>query len=135
VTAAERDEVVREEVARSDEELRAAATLLRADLSRIAATRAYFAVFHMARALLYSGGHEPRTHEGVLHLISLHFVKTGRLEVSAARTLARLQKYRGEADYGEGFVVDAEAAEEDLAAATALCERLQGLLRPAGPTG
>ncbi|MBI2892697.1 MAG: HEPN domain-containing protein [Deltaproteobacteria bacterium] len=123
-----REEVVREEVARAEEELRAAAALLTAGIPRVAVTRAYFAVFHMARAVLYAAGYEPRTHEGVLHLLSLHFVKPGKLAVAHGRVLARLHKYRGEADYGDSFVIDEPAAAEDLVAARDLCERLRALL-------
>lgn len=128
MTDAGREEVVREELARAEEELRAAEALLAVHLPRVAVTRAYFAVFHMARALLYSGDLEPRIHEGVLHLVSLHFVRTGKVSVEQGRVLARLQKYRGEADYGDAFVIDDDAAREDLEAARAFCHRLRPLV-------
>lgn len=74
-------------------------------------------MFHAARACLYSVGLEPTTHAGVLHLFNLHFVRTGDFEPAASRLLARLQKYREEADYDAAFVVDAAGAVEELAAA------------------
>lgn len=113
------------ELALAEEELRIAGGLLRDGFSRVALTRAYFAVFHGARALLYAAGLEPRTHAGVQHLFNLHFVRSGRFEAAAARLLARLQKYREEADYSRAFVVDAEGAGEELDAARAFVEAVR----------
>lgn len=125
MTGAAREALARDEIARAEEELRAADTLLAAGLPRVAVTRAYFAAFHMARALLFSVGLAPKTHEGVLHLLNQHFVRPGKLEVAQSRALARLQKYRGEADYGESFAIDEASAREDVDTARAFCARLR----------
>ena len=114
-----RRDSAREELALADEELNAAGSLLQQGLARVSLTRMYFAVFHAARALLYATGFEPRTHGGVHHLFSLHFVKTSRFEPGASLLLARLQKYREQADYARAFVVDAGSAREELEAARA----------------
>lgn len=114
-----------EELLLADEELRAADQLLRVGMPRIALTRAYFACFHAVRGLLYSENLAPRTHQGTLHLFNLHFVKSGRFEPGAARLLARLQKYREEADYGEAFVVDDAGAREEIDAARAFVGELR----------
>jgi len=113
-----------EEMAHACEELKAAGHLIAVDLPRVALTRVYFAAFHAVRALLYANGLEPRTHQGTLHLFNLHFVKTGRFEPPVSRLLARLQKFREEADYAEAFVVDAAGANEELAAARELVEKI-----------
>ena len=102
------------ELALADEELRAAATLLDDGFPRIAVGRVYFAVFHAVRAQLYAEGFEPRTHGGAQHLFNLHFVKTGRFDPSTSRLIAKLQKYREEADYAPAFVVEERGAREDL---------------------
>jgi uncharacterized protein (UPF0332 family) len=129
LTGEGRTEACAEELTRADEELAAADTLMTARLFRVAVTRAYFAAFHAARALLYANGHEPRTHEGVHHLLQIHFVKTARLEIEQGRALARLQTYRGEADYGDA-VVDERAARGDVDTARAFCRRIRELLGP-----
>ena len=115
-----------EELSLADEELYGAESLLEAGLARMSLTRTYFAAFHAARALLYASGFEPRTHGGVHHLFNLHFVKAGRFEPGASRLLARLQKYREEADYSRAFVVDADGAREELEAARAFVETVRG---------
>jgi uncharacterized protein len=112
-----RREAALEELARADEELVAAGHLLAVALPRIAVTRAYFACFHAARGCLFAEGHEPKTHADALHLFNLHFVKTGRFGPATSRLLARLQKFREEADYAEAFVIDDAGAREELAAA------------------
>ena len=101
----------------ADEELNIADSLLQAGFARVSLTRAYFAVFHAARARLYAAGFEPRTHAGVQHLFNQHFVRTARFEPGVSRLMARLQKYREEADYSRAFVIDAEGAREEIEAA------------------
>ena len=106
-----------EELSLAEEELAITDSLLSAGYARVALVRAYFAVFHAARARLYASGFEPRTHAGVHHLFNLHFVKTARFEPGVSRLMARLQKYREEADYARAFVVDADSAREEIEAA------------------
>ena len=78
----------------------AAEILLAKGMPRIALSRCYSAVFHAARAKLFSEGLEPRTHAGVQHLLNVHFARTGHFDAAVSRLLARLQKFREEADYG-----------------------------------
>lgn len=121
-----RQESARAELALAHEELRAARTLLDAKLPRIALTRAYFAVFHAVRAKLYADGFEPRTHAGTQHLFNVHYVKTGVVGADASRIMARLQKFREEADYAQAFVVDEAGAREEIEAAHGLFDELAG---------
>ena len=114
-----------EELSLAREELSVADSLLSEGFARVALARTYFAVFHAARALLYAAGFEPRTHSGVHHLFILHFVKTDRFEPGASLMLARLQKYREEADYARAFVVDAETARAELAMARTFVETVR----------
>jgi uncharacterized protein (UPF0332 family) len=125
VTGEGRRSASTEELGLADEELRAADQLLATGLPRISLTRVYFACFHAVRALLYADQLEPRTHQGTLHLFNLHFVRAGRFTPADGRLLARLQKYREEADYGESFVVDEEGAREEITAARAFVDRLR----------
>ena len=114
-----------DELALADEELGAADSLLEAGFTRVSLTPAYFAVFHAARARLYAAGFEPRTHASVHHLFNLHFVKSARFEPGTSRLMARLQKYREEADYSRAFVIDADGAREELEAARAFVETVR----------
>jgi hypothetical protein len=119
---------VEEELTSVEENLAAGRALIDLGLLRPAMTRVYYAVFHAARALLFAEGLEPKSHEGVLHLLNLHYVKPGRLEPKWNRVYSRLQKYREEADYGGAFVLDRDGLEEESAAAAQFCERARQLL-------
>ena len=59
-------------------------------------------------------------------LFNQHLVKTGRFPVADSRLLARLQKFREEADCGESFPVDDAGAREELAAARAFVNQVAG---------
>lgn len=117
-----------DDLAMAAEELRAAETLLAAGLPRVALTRAYFAVFHAVRARLYAAGLEPRTHSGTHHLFNAHFVKTGAYGAATSRLIARLQKFREEADYSRAFVIDEGGAREEIDAARELVGAIRGEL-------
>lgn len=115
-----RTETAAEELALASEELQVAAGLIDAGHARVALARAYFAAFHAVRAVLYAEGLEPKSHAGVHTLWNNHLVRSGRFPPSTSRLLARLQKFREEADYSRSFVVDDAGAREELAAAAAL---------------
>jgi hypothetical protein len=98
------------ELARARACLTEATTLAAAGMPYGAASRAYYAVFHGARALLFSAGIEPRSHRGVASLLGEHFVKPGRLTPDTGRLVARMQRDREDADYDTGAVfTDAQA--------------------------
>jgi uncharacterized protein (UPF0332 family) len=81
--------------------LQAARLLLESGLPDDSASRAYYAVFHAASALLLSKGLSFNSHSGVLRAISLNFVKTGQLDRTVGRNLSWLAEIRQVGDYGE----------------------------------
>jgi hypothetical protein len=112
VTEANRIANAREELTRAEECLREARTLQAAGLAFGAVSRAYYAVFHAVRALLFSAGLEVKSHRGAVSLLGEHFVKTGRISVELGRTVAHLQRDREDADYAAGAVfTQAQAAQ------------------------
>ena len=115
------------------EELAAAELLLRSGHARVAIARMYFAVFHTARARLFASGLEPKTHAGVQHLFNVHFVRPGTYAPEHSQLLARLQKYREEADYAAAFAVDEAGAARELEAARAFLDRVRAELATAPP--
>lgn len=64
-----------------------------------AVSRAYYAVFHYATALLLTKGLEVASHEGLIRLFGLHFIKTGVFSKKYSTILSHAQKAREEADY------------------------------------
>lgn len=121
-------QLIASEVERADQALRAAETLHQAHLSYDAASRAYYSVFHYARALCFAIGEEPRSHHGVAHLLSLRFVRAGLLPTEVSRLYAGLQRFREDADYNTSFVLDAAGTAQVIADARALVEHARAWL-------
>ena len=128
MTEANRLANARAEAALGDDALRAASALLELDLHNDAVSRAYYAAFHYARALLLVAGLEPKTHRGVVSLLLEHYEKPGRLEPGAVSILARLQTFRGLADYDASERIARERAETEVAAARLFVEKARALM-------
>lgn len=111
----ERRQNIQLEMEAGDEAMEAAESLVEKGLYRSAMSRAYYSIFHYTKALLYTQGLEPKSHEGLEHLFGLHFVKTGKVDIKSAKLLARLQKYRERSDYGLVTLFTKEDVELELA--------------------
>lgn len=58
----------------------------------------------MVISLLFTKGFEPKSYEGALKLLSLHFIKEGMFFPEIAHVFSRIRKYREEADYNPFYV-------------------------------
>ena len=123
------------EVVLGDQALRAAHELLRLGLLHDAVSRAYYAALHFAQALLLTEGVEPKTHHGVSAMLGLHFVMPGKLTAERSKELARLEQFRGEADYNRFFVLPPEGAAEEVVVADRFVEALRSVLEHGGWIG
>lgn len=102
------------ELARARQLLAAAWHLHRGQFFEDAVSRAYYAVFHAACALLASIGRTVRTHDGLRAAIALHFVKPGHLDAKYSRLLARTAADCNDADYAAITTFRAEDAEQSV---------------------
>jgi len=68
-----------------------------------ATVQAYYAMFHLARALLYSRGYREKSHRALLLAVRELFVKRGELEEKFIRSFEDAMDLREEADYGLEF--------------------------------
>lgn len=66
---------------------------------RSATSRAYYAMFHAARAVLWTKGLAPKTHRGLLQLFSEHLVLPGIVEKTLSAMLKDAFDARDLADY------------------------------------
>ena len=103
-----------QEKKRGDECLAEARYLADGGFHTAAVTRAYYAAFHWALALLLLKGLEPRTHRGVIQLLQLHYVETGLLKPEMAAALAQLETCRELGDYNAKAVFDAARAATEI---------------------
>lgn len=77
-------------------------------------SRAYYACFHAAQAILLSEGLSAKTHSGVSTLFNLHFIKKGKLNEKLAKYLRNLKDDREAVDYDAYPLLDEDDAETAL---------------------
>ncbi len=97
-----------------------------------AISRAYYAVFHAAQALLLTEGEHAETHKGVVTLFGLLFVRTGKFDRRFGKYLANLKDERESGDYEVFSYIDKETAEVSLTEAREFLEETKGYLRKLG---
>ena len=85
---------------RADTNLQVARELLEKEYYDVSASRAYYAAFYAASALLLNEGMDTSKHSGVIALIHQHFVKNGKLSKEQGRNLNWLFELRSVGDYG-----------------------------------
>lgn len=95
---------------KAEEKLHSAGELLKLCAYDDCVSRAYYCAFHATQALLLSEGLSANTHQGVLNLFGLHFVKTGRWDKKFAKILSNLKDDRENGDYDVYSVIDEEVA-------------------------
>lgn len=84
---------------------------------RTAINRSYYAALSASRSLLILEGSNPLSHEGVVTMLSLHFVKKDKLPTSLIKSYKQLYAMRTDADYGDFDTPEAEDAQEALTSA------------------
>ncbi len=128
MTGPNRDANSRDEIERGNECLAAAEHLQAGGFANDAVSRAYYAAYHWARALLLTKGLEPKSHRGLIQLISLHFVKGGLLPEDAAGDLGHLETYREVSDYHTRSEFTSEQAEQEIERARRFIEACRPLV-------
>ncbi len=107
--------------------LRAARELLEADLPSDAVSRAYYAAFHAATALLVRRGIHVRTHRGTLHALRDLAVAGSGLLPSHLEAFQSLLEARIDGDYDALSSIGVGEAERLVGEAEALVEALGSL--------
>ena len=131
--AFDRGSALAEETRRANDALKAADLLAANELFSDAVSRLYYCVLSHVRALLLTLGLEPRSHEGALRLLSLHFVKAGTIPRETAHVFAKkLMKFREEADYNASYLFTAEDFHELRTEAQRLVQATASFIRAAG---
>ena len=108
---------------RADTSIKAARDMAEKGYYDIAASRAYYAAFYAASALLLNENIDTSKHSGVIASIHRLFVKEGKLDKEQGKNLNWLFELRGVGDYGVSEHVSSgeahkaiKVAEEFLAA-------------------
>jgi uncharacterized protein (UPF0332 family) len=117
MTGENRTQNIADELSRAEQGFRAAEALIDLGLSADAVSRAYYALFHVLRALLFHQGAEPKSHQGAVHLFNTEIVRKGLMDSSHNRTISGLQRSKELADYDAAVVFSVDDAKRELAAA------------------
>ncbi|MBI1952539.1 MAG: HEPN domain-containing protein [Candidatus Omnitrophica bacterium] len=92
-------EYIHQELKKAEQALKAAQNLLADGLYDDAVSRAYYAVFHGARAALKIKGIETVSHKGLISQFALHLVKAGEVEEEYGDILRQIKEDRETGDY------------------------------------
>jgi uncharacterized protein (UPF0332 family) len=103
---------------RDETSIRAAKELASGGYYDFVASRAYYAAFYAATALLLGEELEFSKHSGVIASIHQRFVKTGKLDEKYGKDLNWLFELRGVGDYG----ATTHVSQQDAANATRAAE-------------
>lgn len=112
---------------KSQKFLRSASVLLELEDYDSAASRAYFAMFYAAQALLIHRRMNGASQQGIRSAFSSAFVESGELPEHAADVLNHGQRLQEMADYAHQFSVSPQDAEELLQEAEAFVNTLEGM--------
>jgi len=99
-----------ENLQRAETSVNAAKDMIEKEYYDIAASRAYYAAFYAASALLLQEDIDTTKHSGVIASIHRSFVKEGKLDKEQGRNLQWLFDLRGVGDYGVSEHVSAGEA-------------------------
>lgn len=115
-------------LARAEQSVQAARQLVSGGYYDFAASRAYYAAFYAATAVLLHEGLEMSKHSGVIASIHQRFVKTEKLDKEQGKSLNWLFELRGVGDYGGTAHVSHQDAEQAIEAAEKFLKAASALL-------
>lgn len=114
---------------RAERALSSAKLLLKHGELEDAVSRAYYAMFHAARAVLFSKGVKAKTHRGTISLFGEHIVKKGVLDEEYADVLRKTFDLRQKSDYELYAELDEELVEETVKNAEKFVGKVKELLK------
>jgi uncharacterized protein (UPF0332 family) len=115
-------------ITKARESLAAAHVLVEDGYYDFAASRAYYAMFYVASALLANLGQSYSSHSAVISAFGREFAKTARLDSKFHRWLIDAKDLRNIGDYGVGSQVPKEYAETACDWAVQLITAAEALL-------
>jgi uncharacterized protein (UPF0332 family) len=95
-----------------------------------AASRAYYAMFYAARAVLLTKGIKAKTHTGTISMFGEHIIKKGLLNEEFADTFRKAFDLRQKSDYEIFAELDEELVRETINDAKKFIEKIEQFLNP-----
>ena len=119
---------VKASLLRAEKALRSARLLVEHRELEDAVSRAYYAMFHAARAILFSKGITAKTHRGTISLFGENMVKKGILSEEFADMLRKAFDLRQKSDYEIYAELNEELVEEVIKNAKKFIEKIKEIL-------
>jgi len=120
--------LARAHLEKAHERLKVAKKLFRSGDYEDAVSRAYYAMYHAARAALFTVNASPKTHEGVVSEFGKRFVLTGVVPKELGRDLANAKAARETYEYSVTASVGKAEAEAMLSSAQQFVDELKRIL-------
>lgn len=129
MTAGSSRRFVEASLLRAEKALRSAKLLLKYGELEDATSRAYYAMFHAAKAILFRKGLQAKTHKGTVSLFGEHIVKKGILSEEYADALRKAFDLRQKSDYELYAELDEEVVKETIKNAEKFIEKIKESLK------
>ena len=120
--------VIRAHLDKAANKIAAAMSLYKSKNYDDSVSRSYYAAFHAAQAVLHSAGLTTGTHQGLVNLFGLHFVKSGKFDKKFGKFLACLKDERETSDYEIYSTIDKEDALNAISEAKAFIKESRSYL-------
>lgn len=117
---------MKEKLQKADERLSTAKLLFENEKYEAALSRAYYGMFHAAKALLETENSSPKTHAGVNSELGKLF--RDRIDLELLRDFSRIQEMREDADYGTSSDFTRKQVEEALETAEKFVSKAKELV-------
>lgn len=124
----DRDAIVAYRSEKANQALIEAAAIIELGFYNVVANRLYYAVFYACSALLIYSGVAPTTHAGVSRMVSLYFVKTGKLSLQDQSLLNKLFSMRQTGDYEDVLDWTEDDVKPLLTPTSKLVKKILGLI-------
>ena len=123
------EELIKGQLGRAEEKLQAAKALFAAGFIDDAISRAYYAIFHAASAVLFAEGITVGSHHALVAMFGLYLVKPGKIARRFSHILSRVKDEREGGDYDIFSVFETEDAERAVADAKAFLQEMRRYLQ------
>jgi len=128
LTESEREALIVLKIERANETIDEVPFLIEKGFFRTAANRLYYACYYMVSALLLKNKYEVRTHNGIITLFSMNFVKTGIVTTQEGQLYRSLFELRQTGDYDEIKIIEKEDIVTRLEPAKKFLETIEKLI-------
>jgi len=115
-------------IERANETILEVPYLIEQGFYRTAANRLYYACYYIVSALLLSQSFETKTHQGIISMFALNFVKEGIVSIEDGHLYRSLYELRQTGDYDEFKIVDKEDVVSRLQPAEKFIKTIENLI-------